>query len=505
MPDINEQLKNVDSLPNPPHVVLEILEFSRNPDAGMQLASDIISMDPALAAKILKLVNSSTFSRGRTITTLKEALTNLGTRRILIVALGFSIKEKFPGWQDASGKSDPLLWQHSIATAVFARGIARLVGFEQNEQVFLCGLISRIGQLLLSTIIPDEYVDVIKAAGGALPSPQQERDLLSTDHHVAGRILLEKWELPGVISEVVGSWEKPKASADRKTDADEMAAIVHLADLAAELVFSKDKAQIIQDLHRLSVELLGVSASAMERLVISSQMAIEEALESFNSPLDNGLDCASILEQARQQLVMLSLGMATDLSEARTEADELQHENKRLEEVSTTDALTGIPNRHALELELDQLDSSRKSKTALPYAVMMIDVDHFKKFNDTYGHAVGDAVLREVGQVLAACVRGTDFLARYGGEEFCVILHNAKVEYVFDIADRFRQSIEKHAVPTDDGEVNVTASFGLAASQRFPDTNSRTLIEFADKALYEAKRKGRNCVVFADAEEALTS
>ena len=202
---------------------------------------------------------------------------------------------------------------------------------------------------------------------------------------------------------------------------------------------------------------------------------------------------------------MLSLGMATDLSEARTEADELQHENKRLEEVSTTDALTGIPNRHALELELDQLDSSRKSKTALPYAVMMIDVDHFKKFNDTYGHAVGDAVLREVGQVLATCVRGTDFLARYGGEEFCVILHNAKVEYVFDIADRFRQSIEKHAVPTDDGEVNVTASFGLAASQRFPDTNSRTLIEFADKALYEAKRKGRNCVVFADAEEALTS
>lgn len=499
MSDVITKLKSLDSLPNPPHVVIEILKFSKDPDASMQQASDVISTDPALATQVIKLANSSSFSRGREVTTLREAVTNLGTRRILIVALGFSIKDNFSEWQNEDGKPDVLLWQHSVATAVFAREIAKLVGCSQAEQAFLCGLLSRLGQLVFSTIISEQYTEVIRAARPKLPTADLEREILGTDFHEAGRALLEHWELPTNVSSVVGTWRTPKLPAERTTEADELAAIVNLANLASHLIFDDNKAEILQQLHCCSTSTLGITASSIERLVVASETAVQETLESFNKPLEEELDCNAILELSRQQLVALSLGMASDLSNAHQEAQKLHSENKRLEEVSSTDSLTGIPNRHALELEFDDLDRKRATGM-LKYAVLMIDIDHFKSFNDTYGHAVGDSVLREVAQTLSGATRDTDIVARYGGEEFCILLTNVVIENVFNIADRFRQAIEKIEFTAGSESVRVTASFGVAASEYFPNNTSRELVGFADKSLYLAKDQGRNCVVFAEPE-----
>jgi diguanylate cyclase (GGDEF)-like protein len=102
---------------------------------------------------------------------------------------------------------------------------------------------------------------------------------------------------------------------------------------------------------------------------------------------------------------------------------------------------------------------------------------------------------------LLSVSRSTDFVARYGGEEFCVVLNSALVESVFGIADRFRKAIEQIEIKVGDTLVHVTASFGVSASEHFPMTPSRELISHADKALYQAKDQGRNCVVLSTSED----
>jgi diguanylate cyclase (GGDEF)-like protein len=158
---------------------------------------------------------------------------------------------------------------------------------------------------------------------------------------------------------------------------------------------------------------------------------------------------------------------------------------ERVQQAAATDALTGVANRRAFEEVLER-EVARATRTGEPVSLVMLDLDHFKDLNDTHGHQMGDRVLREVAQALAAHCREMDFPARYGGEEFAVILPNCGVEEVQASAQRLWSGVAEggHAVP-------LTASAGFAT---FPDhaTTGRELIGAADEALYRAKRAGRN-------------
>ncbi|MBF0134773.1 MAG: diguanylate cyclase [Magnetococcus sp. DMHC-1] len=169
-------------------------------------------------------------------------------------------------------------------------------------------------------------------------------------------------------------------------------------------------------------------------------------------------------------------------------------EEKRLEEalrlMSYTDKLTGLYNRRRLE-ELLSGEYNRARRYSLSLSVLFFDVDHFKKFNDTYGHDMGDKVLEVIGHVAKSHFRTMDYACRYGGEEFCIILPNTDEEGAFSSADRFRERLEN----TDISGMRVTCSIGVAT---FPEAAGEKWDEFlklADNALYEAKRQGRNRVV----------
>jgi diguanylate cyclase (GGDEF)-like protein len=128
--------------------------------------------------------------------------------------------------------------------------------------------------------------------------------------------------------------------------------------------------------------------------------------------------------------------------------------------------------------------------------VLMLDIDHFKRFNDTHGHITGDEVLKHVSKLMKTALRGTDFVARYGGEEFVIILHDIDVDNAGRVAEKIRTSIEKTPLVffngTSSKSLSVTMSIGVAAFARDEDFSS--LIERADKALYASKEAGRNKV-----------
>ena len=165
---------------------------------------------------------------------------------------------------------------------------------------------------------------------------------------------------------------------------------------------------------------------------------------------------------------------------------------ERVENLAATDALTGLFNRRYLDGALER-ELARASRSDSSLALLMLDIDHFKSFNDTYGHAMGDLVLKKVATTLSDGLRQADVLARFGGEEFVVVLPQVTAAAALDSAERIRASVERASIHPGGERKHVTVSIGLAM---FPDQSDtpETLLEAADQALYRAKKLGRNRV-----------
>lgn len=176
-------------------------------------------------------------------------------------------------------------------------------------------------------------------------------------------------------------------------------------------------------------------------------------------------------------------------------ADEGQEQLLRqLYEASVTDALTGANNREHFDSQLRmELSFARRHGTDL--SVVMFDVDHFKRVNDTFGHPVGDEVLVEISKVTRRLVRNEDVFARYGGEEFVLILRGIALEGARIVGERLRERIAELSIGTDKGPLKITVSVGCASFASTPEATAESLVQLADKRLYVAKRSGRNRVV----------
>jgi len=162
----------------------------------------------------------------------------------------------------------------------------------------------------------------------------------------------------------------------------------------------------------------------------------------------------------------------------------------RMEKQATMDGLTKIPNHRCFQDNLTKM-MEQAQQTGLPMSLLLMDIDHFKNFNDTYGHPLGDKVLQEVARALRNATRETDFPARYGGEEFVVILSESDEDTAIGAAERIRQNIEAIRVPFQDKILSVTVSIGSATMPQ--DTQKKQqLIDMADRAMYHSKEAGRN-------------
>lgn len=162
----------------------------------------------------------------------------------------------------------------------------------------------------------------------------------------------------------------------------------------------------------------------------------------------------------------------------------------QLQRESCTDALTGVANRRVLDAGLQRFMQYCQAERR-PLCLMMVDIDYFKTLNDTYGHSIGDDVLRKTGQTLSAFVRSTDLVSRYGGEEFVVVTPGVDLTTARELSERIRLAVQRQPLPPETGDDEVTISIGLTAMEA--DDVPATLLQRADHALYYAKHAGRNC------------
>jgi diguanylate cyclase (GGDEF)-like protein len=174
---------------------------------------------------------------------------------------------------------------------------------------------------------------------------------------------------------------------------------------------------------------------------------------------------------------------------------------RQIARISVTDGLTGLTNvRHFREQA--QREHSRARRHNDPYTVLMMDIDHFKKINDVYGHPVGDTVLREMAAIFREAVRLTDLPARYGGEEFVAFLSRTRLPEAAIVGERIREAVERKVFAAPSLMIRCTVSVGVADYLPGTEGTEKTVIGRADQALYSAKRGGRNRVVCSPAKEA---
>jgi len=297
-------------------------------------------------------------------------------------------------------------------------------------------------------------------------------------------------------------WEESSFAADRMTEMLQGVASAVLRPTAPEQLREMVDASIDllilslageQDALRLVAQVRGSEAG---RLVPILLVADGEELPRLAKGLDLGandyitrpLDRNELIARARSQIRRKRL------------QDRLQDNYQRSLALALTDSLTGLYNRRYLMAHLDGLMARAVENTEGP-AVLMLDIDYFKRVNDNHGHPAGDAVLREVASRIARHVRAFDLVARYGGEEFVVVMPETSLAIAAMVGERLRNVVAAKPIALGDGqgELEMTISVGIAIAREGGDSPTAVL-QRADKALYEAKGRGRNCVAGSIAE-----
>ena len=478
------------TLPSLPTVAIRVLDMTRDQNVKLADLAATVENDPALAAKILKTVNSSFYGLPKPCPSITRAISYLGLNTIKSLVLGFSLVD----WaRHGEGGFDMMsYWRRSLYSAAAARRVAILADTCDSDEAFIAALMQDIGMLAMRTALGETYNEILEMDNGehAMLSIN-ENERLGFDHALAGAELANRWRFPPQIACLIR---------------------FHLQEIAP--------ARCPQALHRCVF--LGCTLAAALSPGATPAAALrfkEKAREWFNladDALDNIMERIKADAQSLSDLFKVATGAAPNLQSLMTSAHEaamehqlaIQWQNEKLRETNDAlsraaliDGLTGIGNRRMFDEELsDSFDEARKFNASL--AVVMIDADHFKEVNDSLGHQVGDEALTELARRMNERVGEKGLVCRYGGEEFAVILRGQNRADAALLADAIRQAvaeppIDMSAVDPALEPVTVTVSCGVAVLE--PETyglftSPHVLVQAADKALYAAKQSGRNAV-----------
>jgi diguanylate cyclase len=249
-----------------------------------------------------------------------------------------------------------------------------------------------------------------------------------------------------------------------------------------------------------SEQLLNVISCAQAFLTvgIADSRAHVEALSGVAAQIRRNLDPHAIVQSLIGELgkaVTRATTLEASFSASLQELDRVRNDFAAVEQVSKTDALTGLANRRALE-EFLRIEQIAAMENGLPLSILLLDVDHFKKFNDQFGHQTGDQVLRLIAGVLKDGIREHDLAARYGGEELIAVLPGADLDVSMQVAERIRRAISRRQITRRaTGEVLSSLTVSIGVAQFAPGEALTSLLDRCDRALYAAKRGGRDRTV----------
>jgi len=481
-----EQLKATKRLPSPPRTAVRVLELCRNEDSSVQEIADTIMSDPALSSRLLRYANSSIVGAGRKVTSTRDAVRFLGLRSVKLTALGFSIAG--PDFEPRCARFDlPRFWAESFAAAAISRRVAAELHCTDREEAFTAGLLARIGRLALAHCFPQEYTEALEAMGPGKSLAMAERECFGISHAEFGARLLEEWGLPDLLLAAVHDQIGAVRPAASETGGRFLPWIVNVATRLAPLFAHPADVRPADRQHHCTLveQELGLEPSSWQSVADGIFSDYRQVAELFDARIEGPTSPFDLYSEAQDQTTRLTI-------EAEYQQQQLTEENRDLLRRATTDALTGIANRARFDERLLELVAAHRRGHG-DFALLMLDIDHFKHFNDTFGHDVGDLVLRQVAQALRAALRGVDLVARYGGEEFAILAPHTNSHGACTVAARMCQCVDHLRITHDGTTLHVTISAGLALTSDYPKPpDADRLRADADRQLYVAKHAGRN-------------
>ncbi|KJS01104.1 MAG: diguanylate cyclase [Desulfobulbaceae bacterium BRH_c16a] len=489
-------------LPTLPTVASQLISLTSREDATLAEIGDLIARDISLSAKILKVSNSAFYSFPQQIGSIQQAVSILGMNAVRSLVLSFSFLS-IRGGKSPSRFDFRRFWTKSLASAVATRLILEKVKGVEAEEGFVSGLLQNLGELILAKTFPPEYDKVLQAVEE--PDREiltEEEFIFGADHTFIGTNVAKNWGFPEALLAPIQFHHEPEKYTGNNAAIRSTIRAVYLSDLLVNILFSDKPEAYHKRFQKEAAKLLGLTGEAIESILEQFHFRVKEAGTYFDLKIEAGKSVQEILQEANIRLSLINLDydqMNKQLIQAKINLEnltrELEAKNRLLDNLANVDGLTGAFNHRYFQNALDQ-EISRSIRHGNEISILFIDIDFFKKFNDTYGHQAGDFVLTEFARTIQDNIRQYDILARYGGEEFVVILPETGTEEALIVAEKLRAAIEATPFRDTREEYHVTASFGQACSKPgLEDNFSRDgLVSRADQALYEAKEKGRNRV-----------
>ena len=490
-------------LPTNPAIAAEILSLVDDPNSSAEQFARVIENDPALAARLMQIGNSSYFSQRHPITSIQRAVTVLGLRRIRMSAVSFQLVSHL----DRLGKVSfdlPAFWQHSVLRACMARELAGKVVPEHAEEAFLIGLLQDCGVLLLVQLLGDEYGEFYGNEGF---SPTAffvaERKQFTYNHVEVITVMGEEWNLAEIIVQPLGRHHERVHLEKASSSLERLCAVSYFV---GALRWTDNQRVDKAEPHLLSYARgeLGLDETSLQKCFVATNDAYQCVSELFGDVLPEEIDVADLLAEANRQL-----SLAVQESEAETEQVKLQcdkyfHERTTLRsavaqyrERASRDPLTGLLNRGALLESMVQCQRQiAETKSAI--TVFFMDIDNFKQVNDERGHSFGDEVLRMISTIVMDSVCQSGSAGRYGGEEFVIIMPGLSKVEAYRLASQLVLDIR--GMDYAGLGLNEPVTCSLGAVWGWLDLPPEQLIALADKLMYEAKRAGKDQFIFKAVE-----
>ncbi len=295
------QVRNC-NLPSPPGIALRLLKLRDNRGTGLSEASEAISLDPALVARILKIVNSAFYGLRHDVSTITHAVTLLGADRLYSVALSFSLFDglrKF-GSEDFDHAS---YWRRSVLAATAGRALCPWAGEDRKEEVFLAALLQDIGMLVLNEAFPESYGEVIKQAGSEHSRLiALEREHTGTDHSEIGVWVQEMWQLPEMFQVAIRGSHDPSDVDDLSPDLEPLVRAVSLSGPFAEVWTSQDSQAACEKARVAAEQILGMDESAVQSVLEGMVRGLSEVSNAFDVDFGHPEELQTKLEQATESL-----------------------------------------------------------------------------------------------------------------------------------------------------------------------------------------------------------
>lgn len=481
---IGEQIvRNIEDLPTLPGIAMRILEAVKKEGANLEEIGDILSTDPPLSAKVLKIINSPFYGLPRKITSVPHAVSLLGINTVKSLALSFSLVKGLK--RDRGDFAYNRFWQSSLSNAVTCKLIAEMTFPDLPDDTFFLGLLQDIGILALIQCMPKQYSLVLNERDRVVCSfHDAEKQILGFTHAEVGGHLVETWGLPEIFTVPIRYHHHPQDLKTDETEIETYTKILYLASQFVDFLNFPNTSVCLNSLESYANENGFMNGFDFEELANRVQEQTTSIFPIFEIKAGTGKNYTEIIEEARKELIQLSSDFVLRLAEQQKQIESLKDQANR-------DALTQLQNYQSFH-ELLEKEIYRSKRYNGPFSIILLDIDHFKSINDRYGHLAGDQVLISIAKCLASSLRKSDTVSRYGGEEFGVILPETDSEPALAVAERLRKAINSLTTQYEDQVICVTISLGIATIAPDSDMSRLDLIKMADKALYNAKAAGRN-------------